>query len=104
MTFTKRELYRITSKIYNLFKTQPELFKLKKLHIAQGWCITDEKCDDMILIDYRYEMVSTLIHECIHYLYRDMPESYVLEMEKNVVNQLSIKQIRSLIKRFATLL
>lgn len=104
MTCSKNYLYGFTNRMYRLFKEQPCLFTLKKLRGVHGWCIKDEKTFDSVLLDYRCDLIAALIHECLHYLYDEWSETKVLEMERNILNQMSLRQVKNTIKRFAAIL
>jgi hypothetical protein len=93
----RAELQRIYRRVLALIKKKSgSFFKLAKLRGVMGWC----EWEDGIKIDYRKEFIPTLIHECIHYLYPDWPETKVLYMEKRVINILSSRQVVSLLKAF----
>lgn len=88
-------------KLYNRIiklvkKSDFNFFKLKKLRGAMGYC----EWEKGIILDYRRELVPTLIHECIHYLEPEWSESKVLYSEKRVVNVIDSKQITKLLKLF----
>ncbi len=104
MIYSKSQLYTFTTRMYRLFEKKPELFTLKKLRGVHGWCIKDEDRWDEILLDYRRDLIAALIHETIHYIYDNWSERRVEEMERNILNQLSLTQIKNIIKRFATIL
>lgn len=104
MTCSKIYLYNFTRRMFRLFKEQPELFTLKKLRGVHGWCIKDEEAEDSVLLDYRCDLIAALVHECIHYLHDTWCETKVLQLERNIMNQLSLKQVKNIIKRFATIL
>ena len=57
-----------------------------------------------IHIDHTDAVLSTLIHEIIHYEHKDWTEEQVLELESTIINALSDRQIKNLIKRFAEVL
>lgn len=94
---SKAESLKLFRKIINLVCKSPAgFFKLKKLKGAMGYC----EWEDGITIDYRKELVPTVIHECIHFLNPSWSESRVLYTEKRVVNCISNKQILKLLKEF----
>jgi hypothetical protein len=58
-------------------------FKMEKLRgDLQGYCDYE---DNVISIDYRKELIPTLIHECIHYIEPDWCETKVIYAEKMVI-------------------
>ena len=98
-------------KLYRLFKNRPEIFRLDKLpkiknkagNIVQlyGECLLD---GTEIAIDYRHDLLSTLLHEALHYFHPECTEREVLSEEKWLVNNLSSKQIKNILKRFAEII
>jgi len=89
---------KIFNKILKLIKTSnASFFRFKKLKGAMGYC----EWEDGILLDYRRELLPTLVHECIHYLNPEWTETEVLYAEKRIINTISIKQAIKLLKAFA---
>lgn len=97
----KLNKYRFTRELYKLFREKPGIFHVKKLKSARGYCHTTI---ERIELDYRDEIISTLLHEALHFLYPDMSEDQVLRNEKDLINNLSPRQVRNIIKRFAHIL
>lgn len=97
----KLNKYRFTRELYKLFRKKPGIFHVKKLKSARGYCHTNI---ERIELDYRDEIISTLLHEALHFLYPDMSEDQVLRNEKDLINNLSPRQVRNIIKRFAQIL
>lgn len=94
---TNQESIKIYHKIVKLVKTaEPRFFRFKKLKGVMGYC----EWENGIILDYRRELFSTLIHECIHYMYPEWNESQVLYAEKRVVNSINSKQVIKLLKVF----
>ena len=92
-------LYSFTSQLYSLLRNNENIIVLKKLKNICGSCDWEE-----IDLDYRKELIPTLIHEVLHYLHEDWSETKVLKVEKHIVNSLSVKQIKTIIKRFAAVI
>ena len=93
------ECLKLFKQILKLIQKSPiGFFKLKKLKGVMGYC----EWDDGITIDYRKELVPTVIHECIHYLEPEWSESRVLYVEKRVVNVINNKQTLKLLKTFTS--
>lgn len=57
-------------------KQERGFFILKKLRGAHGYC----DWEDGILLDYRRDFISTIVHECIHFIEPDWSEKRVLYM------------------------
>jgi hypothetical protein len=74
--------------IIRLVKSKPpSFFHIKKLRGYAGWCVwEDTLIGDHIQLDYRNCLLSTAIHECVHYLYPEWCESQVAYAEKRIVN------------------
>lgn len=96
--YRRKTVYKFLSKMYNLFRYRPDIFQLKKIKNCQGLC---DYAEDTIFIDYRREFISTLIHECIHYIYPEYSETRVITEEKMVMNTITPRQVRNILKRFA---
>jgi len=57
-----------------------------------------------ITIDHRRDFLSTLIHEYLHHIHPDMCETKVLYEESRIINALSIRQIKNILKALAEIL
>jgi hypothetical protein len=94
---SKKDSIKLYYKIVSLIReSEPGFFKFKKLKGAMGYC----EWEDGIIIDYRRELMPTLIHECIHYIYPEWSESQVLYAEKRVINTISGAQVINILKIF----
>lgn len=97
----KENISHFTKRLYRLLRHKPEIFKIRKLRGARGWCFDDI---DLIELDYRDEMISTLVHETLHYIHPDWSETKVLEGERWIMNNLSPVQVKNILKRFVAIL
>lgn len=88
-------------KLYRLFKDKPHIFHIRKLKKARGYCHTEI---ERIELDYRDEIISTLLHEALHFLHPEMSEDQVLWHETYLINKLSQRQVKNIIKRFSAIL
>ena len=59
--------------------------------------------NERIDIDYRYEIIPTLIHECIHHFHEDWSESKVEREERMIMATLSKKQAIKLLKTLVSI-
>ena len=90
------ECFILFNKILNCIKKQERgFFVLKKLKKVQGWCEWDS-----IIIDYRKELIPTLIHECIHLLEPSWSEAQVAYAEKRIINTITIDDVIQLLMFF----
>tara|TARA_R110000824_G_scaffold12226_7_gene53569 strand:+ start:6216 stop:6530 length:315 start_codon:yes stop_codon:yes gene_type:complete len=95
--YPKQKLYGITSRLYHELRNNPEIIikKLKGMHGEYDFS-TEE-----ITLDYRGELLPTLIHEYLHKWHPDANETWVLNEESRIVNALSKKQVKRIIYEFA---
>jgi beta-galactosidase GanA len=54
-----------------------------------------------VKLDFRRDIISTLIHEFLHHIHPEWSESDILRAESRLINSLSERQVRNIIKRFA---
>ena len=99
MTVTKTHVNRFTRKLYR-FLDEGHEFKFRKMKYLRGHVYTHNFPTEVHL-DFRENIISTLIHEALHYFYPDASETWVLTMEKRIVNQLTDRQVRNILRRWA---
>lgn len=90
----KQKAYRMVSRIYKEIRNNQHI-AFKKLRGCQG---EYDFCGDEITIDYRREVLPTLIHEFIHKWHPEKSESWVLKMERFVIQHLSPSQAKHLLR------
>ena len=88
-------MYRISHRVYASLKEEPENFILRKLKKNDGFYDPDT---EEIHIDYRGEILPTLIHECLHKWFPDRSEKWVYGQESSIVNNLTTKQAVNLLR------
>jgi hypothetical protein len=94
---TKKQSLAFFTRILSCIKKQKKgYFILKKLRGVHGYC----EWDDGIVLDYRKELVPTLIHECIHLLEPDWAEAQVLYAEKRIINAIDDEGVKILLQYF----
>lgn len=77
------ESIKLFDRVISCIKTKKRgFFVLKKLKGVHGWC----EWEDGILLDYRKDLVATIIHECIHLLEPEWSEAQVGYSERRVIN------------------
>lgn len=89
----KQKAYRVISRIYKELRNNQQI-AFKKLRGCQG---EYDFCGDEITIDFRKEVLPTLIHEFIHKFHPDKNESWVLNKEKFVMQRMSPAQAKRLL-------
>lgn len=97
--YKKTNVYPFLSRMYKLFKTNPESFILKKLKNQGEYDLTEET----ITIDYRKEIMATLIHETLHCFHPEWNEHQVIREERKIINSISICQVKNILKQFSLL-
>ena len=91
--------------LHNLFlylndaKYNPDILVLKKLKGMDAYYD-----GDVIVIDPRKELLPSLIHEFIHKMYEEYPESLVKKCESKIINSLTIKQFKNIIRVLGNIL
>jgi hypothetical protein len=97
MKFTKPQLNKLYDDCLNLIKhKKPEFFSIRKMRGIMGLCY-----DDMLEFDYRKDIIPTMFHECIHFLYPEWSETKVLTAEKRLINHITPLQIASFLKEIS---
>jgi hypothetical protein len=82
---TKKESLELFERVISMIKKQKRgFFYFKKLKGVHGYC----EWEDGIILDYRKDLVPTIIHECIHYIEPDWSEAQVMYAESRVVNSI----------------
>src|ERR1039457_6380571 len=92
----KSQVYKVTTALYH-FLYSGEKVTLKKIHNAclEGYFDGDS---EEIVVDYRKSLLPTLIHEFLHKIHVDWPERKVRKYEVRIVNSLTQKQIKNILR------
>lgn len=95
---SKPEVVKYARKIYDEIDSGTHKFHLKKLKEDRGYydCFTQD-----ITLDYRNQIIPTIIHELLHHIHPEWSEPQVLQMESYLINNLTENQIKTIIKKFA---
>ena len=89
-------LYGVSHKVYKTIREDPQAIIIRKIRRpVVGVCDYE---NDTISIDYRGEILSTLIHECLHKWYPDKSEGWVISQEKKIMNNITQKQAKNLLR------
>ena len=94
--YDKKKLYNITHRLYKELRNDPEII-IKKLRQMCGFY---DYSTNQIALDYRKELIPTLIHEYLHRWYPDASETWVLQEESKIVNSLTEKQVVKILVEF----
>jgi len=94
---TKTFLY----KLYRLLETKPFVVNFRKLKKNRGYCYDNKK---LIELDPRDSILSTFLHEAIHYMYPKWEEDEAAWHEEYYVNKLSMRQLKNILKRLINVL
>lgn len=103
MPLTRTDTDRYLRGLYR-FLAGDHAIRFKKMRVYRGKIEYDDECrgaPSVVMLDPRDKIASTLIHEYLHYRHPDWSETDVLRMESSLVNSLTERQVRNLIKRFA---
>lgn len=105
MAKSRTEIQSFVRKLYR-FLDQGHDIQFKKLRDYRGYIHYDPESVDTaaVTLDHRDKLLSTMIHEAIHYIYPEYTECQVLLLEREIVNGLSDRQVKNIIKRFANAL
>ena len=98
MPYTKKQLYKITNRLYKELNKNSDCIILRKLKGCQG---EYNYCNDEVSIDYRKEIIPTLIHEYLHKWHPEKCETWVLQQEHLIINGLTTRQIKNILRAFA---
>jgi hypothetical protein len=99
MALTRSEVHNYTRKLYR-FLRQGYKISFKHLRSYRGYI---DKYPDFVVVtfDPRDDLLTTVIHEFLHHEHWDWSEAQVLRMERELMNSLTDRQVRNMIKRFA---
>jgi len=113
--YDKKTLYTFMKRVSRFFRDNPKSVRIEKIREVEvnpvtkkRYCLagdvdyTPHRGKPRIRIDYRRDIVATLIHELVHYFYDDLSESKTRRMESALINQLSKSQVRHLLKMLAS--
>lgn len=99
MPVAKHDIHKFTRKLYR-FLDEGHYFKFRKMPHNRGEIYPHHEPIE-IHLDHRDRILPTLIHEALHYFYPEASETWVLKTERKIINQLSDRQVRNIIRRFA---
>lgn len=98
----KSEVNQFTRKLYKLFNSGIEIeFQKMPKHRGLIWI---EESPMVIQLDPSQEIIPTLIHETCHALYPRLKEAEILEKERRLMDALTDRQIKNILKRLVRIL
>ena len=91
----KSEAYHIVKLLYYFLRHKPDCIIFRKIYGgAVGYY---DFGTEEITLDYRKDIIPTLIHEFIHHLNPNWSETRVLKKERQMVNVLSPRQCKNIL-------
>jgi hypothetical protein len=99
MTVTKPYVDRYTQRLYR-FLADGHKISFRKMRNSRGHVYTNIFPTE-IWLDPRDEIISTLVHETLHYFYPEASEAWILRMESKIVAKLTPRQVRNILCRLA---
>lgn len=94
---TNKEALEIFETVIICIKKQKRgFFEFKKLKGVHGYCEWEEG----IVLDYRKDLVPTIIHECIHLMEPDWSEAKVCYTESRIINTIKPDDVIRLLMFF----
>ena len=99
MKLTKKQVNKYVARLYRLLDKHGDKIVFKKLRKNQGYYVTGKDGDWHIEIDHREQMFSTLWHECLHHWHQDWKHGDIFKMETAIMNKLSERQVKNILKK-----
>ena len=96
---SREDTYRFTRRFYAYLKNATETVTLKRMQRnTHGSYNYDEHST---ILDFRRDILSVAVHECLHYLHPDWSETEVLREESSIMNSITSRQAKTMLKRLA---
>lgn len=83
----------ITNIIDLLRKSPPQFFQFKRIYGRT----TGLYKGDHIELDYRKDLVQSILHECIHVLHPELSETKVIQTEKLILKTITNEQVATVL-------
>jgi len=98
----KTEAYSIISRLYHFLRLNPDNVFFRRLggHKTGDYDPKEEE----IRLDYRKDIIPTLIHEFLHHLYPNMCETKIKEKERQTMSKISPRQGVNIIRALGSYL
>ena len=88
-------------RLHCLLRDHSDWIHFKKLKSCCAYYDNTDDEDIQITLDYRKEIIPSLIHEALHHWYPKWSESKIVKHERLIVNKLTEKQVKNIIKAMA---
>lgn len=98
-SFNRNELYAFLHALYRFIEDHEGRIFLKK--IGKGVYGYYYREEEIIELDYRRDIIPTIIHEFLHHQHDDWCETKVVQKEHKIINMISASQARNIMKRLA---
>ena len=100
--YTTQDIYGITSRLYKLLKDPATKLEFCKVFAGNVGHYNYET--ELMEIDYRCDIIPTLIHESLHKWNPDWCETKVLEAERKICCKITKRQAKNILKAFVKIL
>jgi Ran GTPase-activating protein (RanGAP) involved in mRNA processing and transport len=99
MTVTEADVKKYLRKLYR-FLRQGHTIKFKKLKGHRGFIYLGE-VTVLVELDHRDHVISTFVHEFLHYVHPEWEEDRILNLENALMKKLTARQVCNIFKRLA---
>lgn len=97
---TRNQLYYYLRRIYAVLRDeQVEEVLFEKMRGYYGWIDNGS-----VVLDHRKQLLSTFVHECLHEVYPEWPESKVEWLETMIMANIGPTQVKNLLTALVFLL
>jgi hypothetical protein len=101
MALSRAEVHAFTRKLYAFLRDEHTV-RLTKHHLFHAQIsYPDNEYEAYVTVDYRKDILSSLIHEVLHFYYPQWSEKKVLRMESQMVNAITERQAKNILKALA---
>ena len=99
-----KRLYYLVHRIYRLLSAGEWRIVFERIHDNRKVCLEQDVhltsigfCDygnEILCVDYRYDILGTIVHECLHAIFQDKKERDIKKLEKFVMNNITPLQAK----------
>ena len=102
----KELVNRYVARMHRFLNTHADKIVFKKCKSNSGYYVTDIKEPKIwhIELDYRDCVLSALWHEALHRWHPDWNHAKIYKMESAIINNLSIRQVKNMLKKLGKVL